>query len=280
MLKVKATPVQLRAARKYWRTQVRCKATKKADGPPFHKRSAKAASGVSVSRLVDSLDKLARVVAASEMRNEQVKRTAIAESCMWAARLQKSKPLWQGFIAEPRWLSAGGARPKEVHRPEALRFVLRWAFGLTGDVTDTANFYHRAVAPLLAEGIPPERVVGEIKRRGGLKKLAEAHAKTKLKAIPERVEAAPRRGPNRLAEAQAKPKMPKVVDEKAETAPTCRPPKDTIVLTIRAHLDTAAERLLRLPTGSKANLHVTLDAVGKVINLTIHDVAGVKSDRS
>lgn len=282
---------------------------KKADGPSFRERSAATIPVVSVTKLADSLDKLARVVAASEQRNEDVKRKAIAESCVWSVCLQKSKPLWQGFIAEPRWLSAGGARPKEEHRSEALRFVLRWTFGLTGNVTDTANFYYRAVAPLLAEGIPPKTVAAEIKRRGGLKKLAEAHAKPKMpKVIDERIDAASRSGPKGLAEAQAKPKlpkaiaeqantalrrgpkrlaeakakreMPKVVDEQAKTAPTRRAPKDAVVLTIQAQLDdAAAAKLFRVASGSKVNLSVTLDAVGKVINLTIHDVANVKSDR-
>lgn len=280
---VKATPTELREARRWWaahfeqikasRARPKTAKHKSADRPPFREAVGDVPES-STNKLVQRLNRLRRLIEASEKRDEEVKRRAIGECCEWAVRLQQSKALWQGFIAEPRWLSAGGARPRRNHQPKALRFVLRWTFGLTGNVADTANFYHRAVAPLLAEGIPPEAVAAEIKRRGRLKKLAEAHAKPKIpKVIAERVEAESRSGPKRLAEAQAKAKMSKVVDQQAVNASARRKPnKDAVIaLTIHAQLDAAGNKLLWLPIGAKAHLVGTVKAVGKVMDLTIHD---------
>jgi hypothetical protein len=102
-----------------------------------------------------------------------------------------------------------------------------------------------ALRPFFLNGIPPEDVLDKIKAGGGFASLAKAHVKSP-------------RQPKKASEQQGSAKL-------GRSAGSQRPAPDgggkAITLSFMGRLSDSAKRLLSMPQGTHARLHVRIDDV-------------------
>lgn len=144
-------------------------------GPPSASRSSappRAEANSDRPKYVLILEKAGQAIRTAEAGYQTVLRNEMAKVYGVAQTLAKSPMRWKTFCLLPYWKQVGQP-PDKSKRADALRYVLRFTFGLGDDASKKASFYYRALKILRDEGIAPDEVASTIKARGGFKKLAE-----------------------------------------------------------------------------------------------------------
>lgn len=109
--------------------------------------------------------------------------------CAITCRLAENEDDWFDFCRLPAWESKKTHRPKSRDRKNPIAAVLKIVHGFeTRQQLQWVSFRARALGQFIEQKTPPEKIPSEIKRRGGILKMARLQVQaSKPETAPGRI---------------------------------------------------------------------------------------------
>ena len=219
----------------------------------------------------DRLDEIRLRMTSLEFTYQEEKIHALIEATQIGMDLATNASKWKRFFEDPYWADKK-SRPTRSGRNQAIHFAIKRAFDLGRKAQQKASLYARAAKFLMACEIPFDKFESEIKRRGGIKKVAGEGAKKRRqeKAGKGTSEGA---GASSLAPKGSPRKVVRTLKKasKKATKIASRKQSDEIVLSINAIFDEGV-RLLGEQTNKPLTISATIETPGVPLGLRIHSV--------